>query len=84
MEPLAPIPFPPAADAAEDVVLNEVDVAIALVARGAAVRVRIAGLSSALAEAVAGIAAARAGSVGLRFVVERSASGATFTVGPRG
>ena len=51
MEPLAPIPFPPAADAAEDVALNEVDVAIALVARGVAVRVRIAGLSAAIAEA---------------------------------
>ena len=66
MEPLAPIPFPPAADAAEDVALNEVDVAIALVAHGVAVRVRIAGLSAAIAEAVAGIAAARAGSAGLR------------------
>jgi hypothetical protein len=84
MEPLAPIPFPPATDAAEDAALNEVDVAIALVAYGAAVRVRIAGLTAATAEAVAGIAAARAGTMGLRFVVERSPHGATFTVGPRG
>ena len=84
MEPLAPIPFPPAADAAEDAALNEVDVAIAMVSRGAAVRVRIAGMSTGIADAIAGVAAARAGSVGLRFVVERSQGATTFTVGPRG
>jgi hypothetical protein len=84
MEPLAPIPFPPAADASEDVALNEVDVAIALVTAGAAVRVRVAGIGTAIADAIAGVAAARAGAAGLRFVVERSPSGATFTVGPRG
>jgi hypothetical protein len=84
MEPLAPIPFPPAADAAEDAALNEVDVAIAMVRAGAAVRVRIAGIQTPIGDAVAGIAAARAGTVGVRFVVERSADAVTFTVGPRG
>jgi hypothetical protein len=84
MEPLAPIPFPAAADVAEEAALNEVDIAIALVVSGTAVRVRVAGLGSALADAVAGIAAARAGAAGLRFVVERSPGSATFTVGPRG
>jgi hypothetical protein len=84
MEPLAPIPFPPAADAAEDVTLNEVDVAIALVSAGAAVRVRVAGIRTAIAENVAGVAAARAGAAGVRFVIERSSSAATFTLGPRG
>jgi hypothetical protein len=84
MEPLAPIPFPPAADAAEDVALNEVEVAIAMVRAGAAVRVRVAGIATSIAEAVAGIAAAHAGMAGVRFAVERSAGAVTFTVGPRG
>ena len=59
MEPLAPIPFPAAADAAEDVALNEVDVAIALVSAGAAVRVRVAGIEAAIANAIAETATAR-------------------------
>jgi hypothetical protein len=83
MEMQAPIPFPAAADAAEDAALNEVDVAIALVARGAAVRVRIASIDPAVADAAAGLAAARAGAVGLRFRIERSPTATTFTVGPR-
>ena len=90
MEPLAPIPFPPAADAAEDVALDEVDVAIALVAHGAAVRVRIAGLSAAIAEAVAGIAAAPApaasgsgSSSSARRAARRSRSGRVPEAGDR-
>jgi hypothetical protein len=50
MEALAPIPFPPAADAADDAALNEVDVAIALVSAGAAVRVRVAGIAAPMAD----------------------------------
>ena len=50
MEPLAPIPFPAAADVAEDIALNEVDVAIALVSAGAAVRVRVAGIEAGIAD----------------------------------
>jgi hypothetical protein len=86
MELQAPIPFPPAADAASEAadhaVLTEVDVAIALVASRIATRVRVASLDLVVAERLAGLAAARAGSSGLRFVVERSADRATFTVGP--
>ena len=84
MEPLAPIPFPLAADAAEDSALNEVDVAVAMVSAGAAVRVRIAGLLGSTADAIAGVAAARASTAGLRFVVDRSPHAVTVTVGPRG
>jgi hypothetical protein len=84
MESVAPIRFPLATNAAEDVALNEVDVAIAMVRAGAAVRVRLAGIGIAIAEDVAGIAAARAAEAGVRFAVERSPGAATFTVGPRG
>jgi hypothetical protein len=86
MELQVPIPFPPAADAANDAadqsVLTEVDVAIALVASGIATRVRVAGLDLPVVERLAGLAAARAGSSGLRFVLERSAECGTFTFGP--
>jgi hypothetical protein len=82
MELKAPIPFPPAAHAADEVVLTEIDVAIALVASGAATRVRVASVSLDTAERVAGVGAARAGSSGLRFVLERSGQYATLTVGP--
>jgi hypothetical protein len=83
MEPLVPIPFPAAAEAAQDIALNEVDVAIAMVSRGAAVRVRVAGMQTSIADEIAGVAAAHAGQARIRFVVERSPSGTTFTVGPR-
>ena len=86
MELQGPIPFPPATDAANDAadhaVLTEVDVAIALVASGVATRVRVAALDLLVVDRLAGLAAARAGSSGLRFVVERSAGCGTFTVGP--
>jgi hypothetical protein len=84
MELQAPIPFPPAADAAEDAALTELDVAIALVTGGVARRIRIASVAIEIADRVSGIGAARAQAAGLRFIVERSGSCATFTVGPRG
>ena len=84
MELQAPIPFPPAADAAEGSALNELDVAIALVLGGVATRVRVAGVVAELADRVAGIGAARAQAAGLRFAIDRSERSVTFTVGPRG
>ena len=83
MEPLAPIPFPRAVDAEEDAALNEVDVAIALVSAGAAVRVRIASLRPPIADRVAGVAAARTSGAHVAFSLERSDDATTFTVGPR-
>ena len=82
MELQAPIPFPHAADLADDVVLNEIDVAISLVASGVASRVRVASVDLETAERLAGVGAARAGTSGLRFVMERSVTCATFTIGP--
>jgi hypothetical protein len=84
MEPLAPIPIPAAADAAADAALTEVEIAVALVAGGSAVRVRVAGMTPDIGDAIAGLAAARAGAAGVAFRLERSGSGVTFTVGPRG
>jgi hypothetical protein len=84
MELRAPIPFPPAADAAEDTALTELEVAIALVSGGAALRVRIAGIASDIADRISGTGAVLAQDAGLQFVVERSGTSATFTVGPRG
>jgi hypothetical protein len=83
MELDAPIPFPAAADAADETTLTEIEVAIRMVEAGVATRVRVAGVSAAVADRVAGIGAARAGAAGLRFVVERSTLSSTVTVGPR-
>jgi len=83
MESLAPIPFPPATDAAEDAALNEVDVAIALVARGAAVRVRVAGIAAPIADQLTDVAAARSSAARVRFQAESGPDAVTFTVGPR-
>ena len=83
MELHAPIPFPPAVDATDDAALAEIDVAIALVASGVARRVRVANIPDATAEHVAGVGAARAGTAGVRFVVERSSLSRTLTIGPR-
>jgi hypothetical protein len=83
MEVHAPIPFPPAVDAADDAALAEIDVAIALVGNGIASRVRVANLADDTAEHVAGIGAARAGAAGVRFVMERSSLSRTLTIGPR-
>ena len=82
MELHAPIPFPGAIGTADEAVLTEIDVAIALVVGGVATRVRVASVELAAAERVAGIGAARAGSSGLRFVMEGSGECATFTIGP--
>jgi hypothetical protein len=83
MERLAPIQFPAAVDAEEDAALNELDVAIALVTGGAAVRVRIASLRTSIADQLAPLAAARAGAAHVAFSVDRSAEMTTLTVGPR-
>ena len=83
MELHAPIPFPPAVDATDDAALAEIDVAIALVASGVARRVRVANIPDDTAEHVAGVGAARAGTAGVRFVVERSSLSRTLTIGPR-
>ena len=83
MELHAPIPFPPAVDATDDAALAEIDVAIALVASGVARRVRVANIPEDTAEHVAGVGAARAGTAGVRFVVERSSLSRTLTIGPR-
>ena len=83
MEPLAPIPFPAAADVAEDIALNEVDVAIALVSAGAAVRVRVAGIEAPIADAIAETATARTRDAHVALTVEPSPEATTFTVGPR-
>jgi hypothetical protein len=82
MELQAPIPFPFAANAAEEHALEEIDVAIALVTGGVAARVRIAALEAGVADRVAGVAAARSWGAGLHFHLDRSPDCATFTVGP--
>ena len=74
MEPLAPIPFPAAADVAED---------IALVSAGAAVRVRVAGIEAGIADAIAEAATARTRAARVALTVEPSPEATTFTVGPR-
>ena len=83
MELHAPIPFPPAVDVADEAALAEIDVAVALVASGVARRVRIANVAEVTADHIAGVGAARAGTAGVRFVVERSSLSRTLTVGPR-
>jgi hypothetical protein len=72
VEHIEPTPFPRALEPSDeelDNALAEVDAAIALVSRGAAVRVRLIGF--ALAEAVAGLAAAHAQLAGVGFQVDR-------------
>ena len=63
-----------------DADLREVDVAIALVAQGAAVRVRLVGLPS--SARIAPIALAHAQSAGVGFRVEGSGPGAGLVFGP--
>jgi hypothetical protein len=80
-----PIQFPSASDPTDDDVegaLAEVDAAIALVSRGAAVRVRLVGF--ALAEAVAGLGAAHAQLAGVGFQIDRPAVGGSMAliIGP--
>jgi hypothetical protein len=63
-----------------DADLREVDVAITLVAQGAAVRVRLVGLSS--ADRIAPIALAHAQTAGVDFRVDGSGSTTRLIFGP--
>jgi hypothetical protein len=85
VEHIEPIAFPRALEPSEedlDNSLAEVDAAIALVRRGAAVRVRLIGF--ALAEAVAGLAAAHAQLAGVGFQIDRPdvAGAVAMIIGP--
>jgi hypothetical protein len=85
VEHIEPIPFPRAIEPSDeelDNALAEVDAAIALVRRGAALRVRLIGF--ALAEAVAGVAAAHAQLASVGFQIDRPdvAGALAIIVGP--
>ena len=85
MEHIEPTPFPRALELSEqdlDAALAEVDAAIALVSRGAAVRVRLVGFV--LAEAVAGLGAAHAQLAGVGFQIDRPtvAGAMALIIGP--
>ena len=85
MDHVEPIPFPHAYDPTDEDLesaLAEVDAAIALVIRGAAVRVRLVGF--ALAEAVAGLGAAHAQLAGVGFQIDRPtvAGSMALIIGP--
>jgi hypothetical protein len=80
-----PILFPHAAEPSDEeleAALAEVDAAIELVERGAAVRIRLIGF--ALADAIAGLAAAHAQLAGVTFQLDRSdvAASLAIIVGP--
>jgi hypothetical protein len=86
VEYIEPTPFPRALEPSDDELesaLAEVDAAIELVSRGAAVRIRLIGF--ALVDVVAGIAAAHAQLAGVEFQVSRLAptGAAGIIVGPR-
>ena len=70
----------PGADDPVEADLREVDVAIEMVARGAAVRVRLVGLYA--ADAIAPIALARAQTAGIDFRVDRDGAATRLTFGP--
>ena len=70
----------PRAEDPIDADLREVDVAIALVAQGAAVRVRLVGLAS--ADRIAPFALAHAQSAGVDFRVDGSGTSTRLTFGP--
>ena len=85
MEDIEAIPFPRASEPSDQELENalaEVDAAIALVRRGAAVRIRLAGF--ALIDVVAGIGAAHAQLAGVRFQIDRPEVAGIIgvTVGP--
>jgi hypothetical protein len=85
VEHIEPTPFPRVIEPSDedlDDALAEVDAAIALIRRGAAVRVRLVGF--ALAEAVAGPAAAHAQLAGVGFQIDRPdvAGAAAMIIGP--
>jgi hypothetical protein len=62
--------------------LREIDAAIEMIVRGAARRVRLAGLTA--ADEIAAIALARAQAAGVELHVERDRNGTRFTLGPYG
>jgi hypothetical protein len=70
----------PRAEDPLDIDLREIDVAIALVARGAAVRVRLVGLNA--PDAAASIALARAQQGGIAFRVDRAGGATRLIFGP--
>jgi hypothetical protein len=70
----------PGADDRLDADLREVDVAIEMVARGAAVRVRLVGLNG--ADEIAPIALARAQEAGVAFRVDHAGTATRLTFGP--
>jgi len=70
----------PRADDPLEVDLREVDVAIEMVARGAAVRVRLVGLTD--ADVIAPIALARAQLAGVDFRVDHAGTTTRLTFGP--
>jgi hypothetical protein len=76
----AGMPFLPRADDSLDVDLREVDTAIEMVVRGAAVRVRLVGLAG--ADAIAPIALARAQLAGVDFRVDHTGATTRLTFGP--
>jgi hypothetical protein len=71
--------FLPQADDPLDADLREVDIAIELVARGQAVRVRLVGLNS--ADKIAPIALARAQEAGIAFRVDHDGAATRLTFG---
>jgi hypothetical protein len=85
VEDIEPTPFPRALEPTDEDVeraLSQVDAAIALVVRGAAVRIRLIGFP--LADVVAGLAAAHAQIAGVGFQIDRLAptAAAAMIVGP--
>lgn len=70
----------PRADDHQDIDLREVDVAIEMVARGAAVRVRLVGLDG--ADDLASLALARAQKAGVGFRFEHTGGTTRLTFGP--
>ena len=70
----------PVSESLIDADLREVDTAIAMVARGAAVRVRLVGLHA--PDEIAPTALARAQAAGVRFALDRRGT-TRLTLGPR-
>jgi hypothetical protein len=79
MDPVGLFVLPRAEDRLE-IDLREIDVAIALVANGAAVRVRLVGLNA--PDAVASVALARAQQAGVDFHVDRAGGATRLMFGP--
>jgi len=85
VEDIEPTPFPRALEPTDDDVeraLSQIDAAIALVVRGAAVRIRLIGFP--LVDVLAGLGAAHAQLAGVGFQIDRLAptAAAAMIVGP--